>query len=114
MRKLLSANNRAILNSKIFWMEVIFCVLFSVVSDVSDGAILNYYKAKDALYGRKRYEKLEMSRLPEFWEICFVFPSENFILCNLTNRIFSTIDGTEVSSVIEKYTEKNQPFSKKQ
>ena len=30
MRKLLSANNRAILKSKIFWMEVIFCVLFSV------------------------------------------------------------------------------------
>lgn len=91
-------------------------VLFSVVSDAddaSDGAILNYYKAKDALYGRKRYEKLEMSRLPEFWEICFVFPSENFILCNLTNRIFSTIDGTEVSSVIEKYTEKNHKYTVK-
>ena len=86
-------------------------ILFSIVSASSEGGLFNYYKAKNCLYGRKKYENLVINKLSEFWEVCFVFAPQNYILCNLTNRIFSTIDEVEISSAIENYTDKTYNYT---
>lgn len=88
-------------------------ILLSIVSATSDGGFFNYYKAKDSLYGRKKYENLVVNKLSDFWEVCFVFAPQNYILCNLTNRIFSTIDEAEISLAIENYTDKTHKYTLK-
>jgi len=82
----------------------------SVISGTSDKAISNVYKIQNYLYGRKKYEILTTDSHPS-WELCFAFVPENFILCNVTNRLFASIEKGDVSNVIEKYAVTVQKYT---
>lgn len=89
-------------------------VLLSVINGESDGAILNLYKVQNYVYGRKKYEMLQIDSLSNSLEICFAFNPKNFVLCNVINRVFSTIDESYVSNSIEKYSVRTLKYTPKE